>query len=319
MAYLREGRQNLQTKRIAILGYGKIAKDQHAPSIAETQGLELVATISSRGDGPDGLPSFMSIEELAKSGMEVDAIAFCSPPKGRLAAAMMAIDNGWDILLEKPPAATLAEVQTLAHHAESAGRIIFATWHSQYNAAVDAAAIRLADQQITSFHIDWKEDVRKWHPGQDWIWQAGGFGVFDPGINALSIATKIAPTPLIIESASLEIAENHQSPIAAKLKFGGALVNIGSASFDWRETSKETWKISIETRKERLLIDKGGCELWVNDELLVGEPSREYRLIYRKFAELLSHRKSIVDLRPLQLVADAFLLGQRHYLEAFKN
>ncbi len=36
-----------------------------------------------------------------------------------------------------------------------------------------------------------KEDVRRWHPGQDWIWEAGGFGVFDPGINALSILTEV--------------------------------------------------------------------------------------------------------------------------------
>jgi hypothetical protein len=41
--------------------------------------------------------------------------------------------------------------------------------------------------------IVWHEDVRKWHPGQQWIWEPGGFGVFDPGINALSIATRIFP------------------------------------------------------------------------------------------------------------------------------
>ena len=41
--------------------------------------------------------------------------------------------------------------------------------------------------------VTWKEDVRHWHPGQQWIWEAGGFGVFDPGINALSIVTKIMP------------------------------------------------------------------------------------------------------------------------------
>lgn len=311
MIELREGRQNLHTKKIAILGFGKIAKDQHVPSIAETNGLELVATISSRGEAPDGLPSFTSIEDLADSDIEVDAIAFCSPPKGRLAAAMLAIDSGWDILLEKPPAATLAEVQALAQYADHAGRIIFTTWHSQYNAAVDAAARRLVGQQFTSFQIDWKEDVRKWHPGQEWIWQAGGFGIFDPGINALSIATKIAPTPLIIESASLEIAENHQSPIAAHLKFGGALTNIGAATFDWRGTSEEVWHIAIETPQERLLLDKGGCELWVDGELFVSEPSREYRHIYQRFAQMLESRESLVDLAPLQLVADAFLLGDR--------
>jgi D-galactose 1-dehydrogenase len=42
-------------------------------------------------------------------------------------------------------------------------------------------------------NVIWREDVRVWHPGQDWIWQPGGLGVFDPGINALSIITHILP------------------------------------------------------------------------------------------------------------------------------
>lgn len=307
----------MRNRKIAILGFGKIAKDQHVSSIAETQGLELVATISRRGDAPDGIPCFKDIDALAASGVEVDAIAFCTPPRGRLADAMTAIDNGWDLLLEKPPAATLAEIHALAKYAEMAGRVIFTTWHSQYNPAVDAAANYIADKQITSFQIIWKEDVRKWHPGQEWIWQAGGFGVFDPGINALSIATKICPRPLVIERALLEFAENHQTPIAAHLKFGGALANVGTATFDWRETEKETWEIAIDTETEKLLIDKGGRELWINDRLSVSGPSHEYQLIYRLFAELLETRKSLIDLTPLQLVADAFLIGQYRRIEEF--
>ena len=48
--------------------------------------------------------------------------------------------------------------------------------------------------------ILWHEDVHKWHPGQQWIWEPGGFGVFDPGINAFSIATKIFPGGLFVQS-----------------------------------------------------------------------------------------------------------------------
>ena len=64
--------------------------------------------------------------------------------------------------------------------------------------------------------VTWKEDVRHWHPGQEWIWEPGGFGVFDPGINALSIVTKILPEPIFADSATIEVPANTATPIAAQ-------------------------------------------------------------------------------------------------------
>jgi D-galactose 1-dehydrogenase len=291
----------MQLTRIAIVGYGKIAQDQHAPSIAETDGLELVATVSRRGEAPEGIPSFPTLDALAASDVTVDAVALCTPPEGRSQIAMAAADHGWDILLEKPPGVTSEEVVKLAQYVREAGRILYTTWHSQYNVAVDAAAERLAKQDIISMRIDWREDVHKWHPGQDWIWEAGGFGVFDPGINALSIATKIMPMPLSVKRAKLTFEGDHQSPIAVDIDFGCQL----SAHFDWRETGEECWKIAVETSKEILLLDKGGSELWVNGKQIIANASREYMLIYAHFAYLLSIRKSYVDIYPLQLVEEA--------------
>ncbi|MFX5656779.1 hypothetical protein ABTE24_21610, partial [Acinetobacter baumannii] len=47
--------------------------------------------------------------------------------------------------------------------------------------------------------VIWREDVRHWHPDQEWIWQPGGLGVFDPGINALSIVTEILPQAMFLK------------------------------------------------------------------------------------------------------------------------
>ncbi len=303
----------MSSVKIAIIGYGKIARDQHAPAIARTDGLELVATVSRSGNAPHGIPCFPTLEALAASGIKVDAVALCAPPDGRSKTATQAADYGWDILLEKPPGVSSAEVTALADYVHRAGQILFTTWHSQYNAAVDTAAERLAGQDIRSMRIDWREDVRKWHPGQDWIWEAGGFGVFDPGINALSIATKIMPKPLVLEKARLTVAENHQSPIAVDLEFGAQL----SAHFDWRETGEECWRIAIETARETLLLDKGGSELRVNGEAVITHPPREYQSIYAYLATLLRKRQSYVDIAPLRLVEDAQRIGAIHRIAAF--
>ena len=303
----------MSSVKIAIVGYGKIARDQHAPAIAHTDGLELVATVSRSGNAPHGIPCFPTLEALAASGIKVDAVALCAPPDGRAKTATQAADHGWDILLEKPPGVSSAEVAALADYVHRAGQILFTTWHSQHNAAVDAAAERLVGKDIRAMRIDWREDVRKWHPGQDWIWEAGGFGVFDPGINALSIATKIMPKPLVIAKAQLTIAENHHSPIAVNLEFGAHL----SAHFDWRETGEECWRIAIETARETLLLDKGGSELWVNGEAVITHPPCEYQSIYTHFADLLRKRQSHVDIAPLRLVEDAQRIGAIQRIAAF--
>ena len=72
-------------------------------------------------------------------------------------------------------------------------------------------------KRVRELRVTWKEDVRHWHPGQAWIWEPGGFGVFDPGINALSILTRILPSPIFVQSATLAVPANRAAPIAAEI------------------------------------------------------------------------------------------------------
>lgn len=154
--------------RIAIVGYGKIARDQHVPSICNSAVFDLVA-VASRDNHPEGLPAFESIEAPLASDVPFDAVALCQPPQSRFAAALAAIRAGKHVFLEKPPGATLSEVEMLAASARQEGVSLFASWHSRFAAGVPAARAWLADREIRSVEINWKEDVRKWHPGQQWI------------------------------------------------------------------------------------------------------------------------------------------------------
>ncbi|RAG46972.1 gfo/Idh/MocA family oxidoreductase, partial [Burkholderia multivorans] len=90
------------------------------------------------------------------------------------------------------------EVAALEALARSRGLTLFATWHSRCASAVEPARAWLATREIRAVQVRWKEDVRRWHPGQQWIWEPGGLGVFDPGINALSIVTRILPRELVL-------------------------------------------------------------------------------------------------------------------------
>ena len=108
---------------------------------------------------------------------------------------------------------------------------------------------RLAGKRVSKMKVTWREDVKRWHPGQEWIWEPGGFGVFDPGINALSIVTKILPEPIFVEQATIEVPANKATPIAAQIRFkrgDGEKADL-SADFDWRQKGEQTWEIEIAT------------------------------------------------------------------------
>jgi D-galactose 1-dehydrogenase len=302
--------------RVAIVGLGKIARDQHISAIAETAGIELVAIVS-RNASINGIKHFATLDELLDRVRDIDAVALCTPPQGRQALAAAALKAGKHVLLEKPPGATVSELTPLIAEARQTGHTLFATWHSRFAPAVEAARAFLAGRQIRSVVVEWKEDVRVWHPGQAWIWEPGGFGVFDPGINALAILTRILPRPFFLTEAELSYPSNRATPIAANLAFSDGTGLPILAEFDWRQTGPQTWDIRVETDAGRLTLSCGGSRLDHDDRTLVDEQQAEYRGIYQRFVELITSRVSDVDLSPLLHVADAFMLGRRRDVEPF--
>ncbi|WP_267901443.1 Gfo/Idh/MocA family protein [Amaricoccus solimangrovi] len=302
--------------KLALVGLGKIARDQHLPAIEATPGARLAA-IASRHAGLDGLPCYPTIDALLAAEPGIDAVTLCTPPDRRFAQALAALDAGKHLMLEKPPGATLAEVAALGRRAAAAGVTLFATWHSREAAAVGPARRWLAGREIRSARITWKEDVRHWHPGQGWIWEPGGLGVFDPGINALSIATAILPDPLLVARSALHFPSNRATPIAAEVDMVTAAGAPVAMELDWRQTGPQTWDISVETDDGALTLSKGGAVLTIDGAEQLAEPDEEYRRLYARFVELVAAGESDVDMSPLMLVADAFLVGRRHVVEPF--
>ncbi|MBO9713197.1 Gfo/Idh/MocA family oxidoreductase [Sphingomonas sp.] len=300
--------------RLGLVGVGKIARDQHLPALAASEDFALVAT-ASQGPQLDEVPGHPSIEALL-AAEDIDAVSICTPPRGRHAIARAAIEAGKHVMLEKPPAATLAEIADLAERARARGVTLFTSWHSREAGAVDRAGEWLADKRVTGVRIVWKEDIRKWHPGQEWIVEAGGFGVFDPAINALSIATRILPEPLLVESAAFEVPAGRGAPLRATvaMRCGDA---PASADLDFLQTGPQTWDLEVDTDGGALRLSMGGAILHLPGEPDLTWPDREYPRLYARFAALVREGASDVDLRPFQLVADAFVLAEHRMGEPF--
>ncbi len=305
---------------IGVIGLGKIAQDQHLPVIAKNPAYQLAAVSSQRGLTAGSALAFKNYEALLADTPDLDAVTICTPPRARHAIARAALEAGVHVMLEKPPTATISELADLERLAAERGKVLMTTWHSQYNDGVDEAKRRLAGRRVTKLFVDWKEDVRKWHPGQAWIFQAGGFGVFDPGINALSIVTKIMPEPVFVRAAELFFPANADAPIAANLSFSvGAREGDFSAEMDWRPIERDIWEIFVETEDGLSLhLAAGGSRLSVDGKLIVETTPAEYEAIYEHFARLLETGESHLDPAPFRLVADAFLIGRRREVEAFQ-
>jgi len=302
--------------RIAIVGYGKIAQDQHVPAIAGHERFELAATVSPRAVTHESVPNFPDHQALIAAMPELDAVAICTPPGPRYEIARDCLSAGFHALLEKPPTTSLGELEELERLARERRVTLFTAWHAQFNAAVDQARDRLLGRTLRSLRIVWHEDVHKWHPGQEWIWEPGGFGVFDPGINALSIAARIVPGTLFVQAADLLHPADKQQPIAAHLQFGSpAIGEAATADFDWRRTAGEEWTITIETEDGVVALEEGGARLVVDGTVVETAGLPEYPAIYSRFLDLIDSRMSDVDTRPLRLAAEAFLLGRRTAVE----
>ena len=305
--------------RVGIVGVGKIARDQHIPAILGNPAF-IFAAAASRHAQAKGVANFSSIDGMLAKGPDLDAVAICTPPQAHYAAAKLALAKGKHVLLEKPPCTSLAQFENLVRLAKIAGCTLYQTWHSRHAHAVAPAKRLLQQQTLRQGWVTWKEDVRQWHPGQTWIWEPGGFGVLDPGINAISILTQIIPEPLFVRSARLYVPSNCAAPIAAELEF---VTDRGvgiSAALDFRHTGTQTWDIELSTDQGPITLSAGGGQLTVGSNAVPPDPgalANEYESIYERFAQLIREEKSEVDVRPLYVVADIFLIAKYISVEPF--
>jgi predicted dehydrogenase len=300
--------------RIGLVGIGKIAREQHIPVVIADPDFELTACVS-RSAKVDGIDNFTTLETMLDARPDIDAVVVASPPATHFAAARLALEAGKHVFLEKPPCATMAELDWLEDAARRKRRTLFQTWHLRYAPRVADAEEWLKGRKVVGGHIVWKEDVRRFHPGQDWIWRSGGFGVFDPGINAVSILTRILPEAVLVEAAELFFPSNCQTPVAADIAFrteSGAGI---TAALDFFCQGEQSWDIELTAADGKMRLADSARVFAVDGERrnLPDSPDgvyAEYAPLYRRFSELIARGESEVDAAPFRLVADIFLIGK---------
>lgn len=92
--------------KIAILGFGHIGK-KHLEMVSQNQDYELIALIdpkfkAQKMDSQNPGPYFFSLEEFINSSITADIVAICTPNGLHFEQAKTLIEEGIDVIIEKP-------------------------------------------------------------------------------------------------------------------------------------------------------------------------------------------------------------------------
>ncbi|ONF95454.1 oxidoreductase [Sphingomonas jeddahensis] len=193
--------------RVGLIGYGYAGRVFHAPLIAASDGIELIAVASSR---PEAVrESFAGVAvEPTPAGLiardDIDLIVIASPNDSHAPLARAALQAGKHVVVDKPFALSLDEARSVCAAAERAGRLLAVfhnrRWDSDF-LSVRAAIERGDAGQVAHFesHFDrFRPEVR-----DRWRERAGGGGGiwYDLGPHLIDQALQLFGLPDVVEAS----------------------------------------------------------------------------------------------------------------------
>jgi L-arabinose 1-dehydrogenase len=319
-----------------IVGYGEIARKAHTPALLgqQEENCRIVALVDTRHPtelviprnlGP--VPVYRKLESAILHHPEINVASFCTPQSVTLDLAMEAVERyGLHVLLEKPPGdhTRLPLLLQRAQQSHNKPITVFTAYHSTAPPGLPHIQewIRLHSPHITHISMEWRENVQKWHPGQEWVTTREGLGVLDILFNPLSLLVYVLPAAPTFVQATLMRPANWESPIAgnAQLQSGNTPIH---AEFDWnyrprnRDGPEEIWNITFTASMPGqrntttvMRIQDGGAQVYVDNEKLTTEPTAEYMIgpeyvrLYERFFQLIKEGSSYMDSTTPRLVQE---------------
>jgi len=127
--------------RIAVIGAGEFGRN-HVRVWREMEGAELVGIVDANPARADKIAAefatkvIPSLDSLAAE--KIDAVSLAVPTKDHARIGCRLLDAGFDVIVEKPMAATLDEAGALIASAQRAGRILQVGHVERFNPAIIA-------------------------------------------------------------------------------------------------------------------------------------------------------------------------------------
>lgn len=296
--------------RVGVVGVGYLGSI-HARIYARMPDVELVGvadidpTIAKKVGAECHCDVYNAPEQLLD---EVEAVSIVVPTTMHREVSQLFIDNGVDILLEKPVAHTVEDAEALVIAAERAGIILQVGHLERFNAGVIALADMLDRPRFFEVHrlgtfVERATDVDV---------------ITDLMIHDIDIVLSLVPSPLQrVAAVGTPVVTSHVDIANARLEFeDGTVANVTAS----RVSNKKFRRIRVFGESRYLALN------FADQQLEVVRPHKNDQ--NDRFAEIVSEKVKIEQRPPLDAELEHFvdcvrerrppLVGGRDGLEALK-
>jgi len=281
--------------RVAVVGTGEFGRN-HVRVWQELEGTELVGIFDTDPGRAQkiaaefGVRILPSLDSLAAE--RVDAVSLAVPTRDHANVGCRLLDNGFDVLVEKPIASSLDEADRLLASERRSGRILQIGHVERFNSAV------LAAQSIIS---------------RPMFFEVHRLGVFTPRsldidvvydvmIHDLDILLSLTHEQVVdIRAVGIPVVTDKVDIAHARLEFSnGTVANLTASRVSTERIRKlrffqEHEYISLDfTRQDvlRVRVQPGSARPGINFDKLPTAPEEPLRAELRSFLECVRSRKS---------------------------
>jgi scyllo-inositol 2-dehydrogenase (NADP+) len=280
---------NVSTRelQVGLIGYGLAGTIFHSPFIVATPGLKLAAIVSNnperqqqaRADHPD-VEICKTVDQLWERRASLDLVVVATPNVTHVPFASAAIENGLNVLVDKPLAATSADARHLVEQATTRGVLLTVYQNRRWDGDFQTLRRLVADGDLGQ-PVRFESRFERWRPQPKGGWREkgapaeGGGLLMDLGSHLIDQAVLLfgAPThvygeldrrrPHVEVDDDAFVALTHVSGVRSHL-WMSVMAADAAPRFNLRGTRAAYVKYGLDGQEDALLAGRrpAGDPLW---------------------------------------------------------
>jgi len=188
--------------RAMVVGLGRIGWDFHAKEIALSPDFELAVAVDpleerrKEAEEVYGCATFASLDDALKAP-DADLAVICTRSADHAGHSIAALETGLHVLVEKPAALSVSEMDGMTGAAEKAGKIL--TVHQSGRKAADLRFVRETIDSDVLGDVFWiRYSTQAFFRRNDWqqLKRFGGGYLNNNGVHAIDSVLRLTDSPL---------------------------------------------------------------------------------------------------------------------------
>ncbi|RXZ01536.1 Gfo/Idh/MocA family protein [Fictibacillus sp. S7] len=197
----------MSKKRVAIIGGGQVAETVHVPYYLSRDDIELVAVVGQNADRVKnfakrhGIPYYYTDTAEMYAAQKPHIVSVCTPNRFHYEHVMQALENGCDVMCEKPPAISADEAKKMKQEAEKNQCVLAYDFHHRFADDVSLLRKKVEEGMLGDIYVVKAQALRRcgipgWGNFTNKSLQGGG-PLIDLGVHMLDAALYVLGYPKI--------------------------------------------------------------------------------------------------------------------------